>query len=75
MSIDTEINIHNNSSLLQLNDSEEQDDSSSAPSTPAPTWSAERIVRLIEPWKKSLSQSAEHIPKARGWYFLHSNVL
>ena len=58
-----------NSSLLHLNDGEDQNDCSSAPTTPAPTWSAERIVRLIEPWKKSLSQSADHIPKARGVHF------
>ena len=53
-------------SLLHIEATDDQNDSLSAPTTPAPTWSAERIVKLIEPWKKSLSQSAEHIPKARG---------
>ena len=52
--------------MLHLDNTEDHNDSLSAPSTPAQTWAAERIVKLIEPWKKSLSQSADHIPKARG---------
>ena len=52
--------------MLHLDNTEDHNDSLSAPTTPAQTWAAERIVKLIEPWKKSLSQSADHIPKARG---------
>ena len=38
----------------------------SDPNTPTPGWSLERVVRLVEPWKKSISESTEHIPKAKG---------
>ena len=57
-----------NESLLHTDNNNDMTNTRSEPSTPAPGWSTERIARLIEPWKRSFSQSADHIPKARGLY-------
>ena len=54
-------------SFLQTENNNEMTNSSvSDPNTPTPGWSLERVVRLVEPWKKSISESTEHIPKAKG---------
>ena len=54
-------------SFLQTENNNEMTNSSiSDPNTPTPGWSIERVVRLVEPWKKSISESTEHIPKAKG---------
>ena len=53
-------------SLLHTSNTSDLNDSVSEPTTPAPAWSAERIAKLIEPWKISFSQSTEHIPKSKG---------
>ena len=40
-------------------------DSKSDPTTLGPNWlPSDRFIRLIEPWKRSISQSAEQLPKA-----------
>ena len=54
-------------SFLQNEKNNDMTNSSlSDPNTPAPGWSLERVVRLVEPWKKSISESTEQIPRAKG---------
>ena len=54
-------------SFLQTENNNEMTNSSvSDPNTPTPGWSLERVVRLVEPWKKSISESTEQIPRAKG---------
>ena len=54
-------------SFLQTEKNNEMTNSSvSDPNTPIPGWSLERVVRLVEPWKKSISESTEQIPRAKG---------
>ena len=54
-------------SFLQTEKNNDMTNSSvSDPNTPTPGWSLERVVRLVEPWKKSISESTEQIPRAKG---------
>ena len=54
-------------SFLQTENNNEMTNSSvSDPNTPTPGWSLERVVRLVEPWKKSISESTDQIPRAKG---------
>ena len=54
-------------SFLQTENNNEMTNSSvSDPNTPTPGWSLERVVRLVEPWKKSISESTVQIPRAKG---------